>query len=416
MATSDDLLQDVYAHFLSAFGESPSSSGANFIAFEPMGFSPGYSTGNPNSAALAVENTSTLADSLPDISSGVYVRTMRTISVTYADMLSVSAPSAQTAVPTFNALKASAQESIANSSLGSEQGPTSFVPAYAMPVNWYDPAQSANWSNYSYSVGSPATPPAGGNPVVQRPPIRFLGPVPPWRFTATPVKPATPASGADPRLDRSVLQAAVPTEAPIARPPIDIRPLPVVVANPTPALQPVLKPEFTMSFQYCIVQLNRPWLSGDFLATPGWYVPSVHQGDYASGPAAISNAPASSSGASGSAPASASPAYGPFSFLPVALIAIKNLAMNAAAIEDSSSKGPVTAFGPFSLAQATGSSNALFAPGIQIIGWVCDVQPQLPPDTDPALIPPPAPTGNDPIGGIGTVVNILTGLFGGTSA
>jgi hypothetical protein len=138
MATTNDLLKDVCANFLDAYGQNPQASSENIIAFEEMGIIPGLTTGSPNSAAAAVEFASTLADALPDISSGVYIRTARSLSMNYDNMLEESAPCSQTQAATFNATKASARQAYDNSSLGSENGPTTFEPAFAMPVNWYD--------------------------------------------------------------------------------------------------------------------------------------------------------------------------------------------------------------------------------------------------------------------------------------
>jgi hypothetical protein len=150
-----------------------------------------------------------------------------------------------------------------------------------------------------------------------------------------------------------------------------------------------------MSFDYCVVQLTRPWLSGDFLATPGWYVPGMAEGSYSSGPEPVVSALAGSTsapaGTSSSATQQQPATYGPLTFIPTAFVAIKNLVMNASAIDGgATSTGPVSAFGPFSLVNATGAANALTAPGIQVIGWICEAQPQLPPATDPALIPVPS--------------------------
>jgi hypothetical protein len=404
MPTTSDLLKDVCANFLDAYGQNPQASSENIIAFEQSGIVPGLTIGNPNSAAVAVEFVSDLADAVPDISSGLYMRTTRSLSLNYGNMLAASVASAQPPSSAFNATKASAQLAFDNSSLGSEGGPTSFEPVNVTPANWYDPSQQTNWLHYSYSSGTPAapvTPPSTGSPT--RPPVLLLASIAPWRLTAA----ASPAvinrapiavEAARPPFARA---SSVNNFAPEARvvsgirlntfiPPVRVAP--PVAAPPAPPPQPTLQPEFAMSFDYCIVQLTRQWLSGDFLAMPGWYVPGMTAGDYASGATALAAAAASSSAApvsSESQIVSGPAAAGPLTFLPTAFVAIKNLSINVTAIQDSSSSGgPVTAFGPFSLAGATGSANALTAPGIQIIGWISQVQPQLPPATDPALAAP----------------------------
>jgi hypothetical protein len=131
--------------------------------------------------------------------------------------------------------------------------------------------------------------------------------------------------------------------------------------------QPVETPKFTMSFDYCLVRLRRPWLSGDLLATPGWYVPGAHGGDYASGPPANTGA---------------------FAVIPTAFIAVKNLVIDANwSDSDVAARANAASFGPFSLlGPSTDDKNSVRNPGIQVIAWICSVQPQLPPDTDPSLI------------------------------
>ncbi len=383
-----------------------------------------------------------LADSLPDISTGVYERTMRTISVTYADMLSVSQPSSANATPTFNAVKASANEAFENSSLGSVNGPSTYKPAYAAPANWYDTSQQTNWLHYSYSTGTPPPPPppppAGGT--VYRPPVRMVAQATPWRLTmATPTTTPEPvAVTAQPvQMRAATLSAASVSpqvQASAAHPVVaqqrvfeNERWLPPHVSpgpTPVPLPQPVLQPQFSMSFDYCIVGLSRPWFSGDFLASPGWYVPGAHQGDYSSGPlatadtSAVGTTPVASSTAPATGTQSAAPqagtqppSPGAFSVIPTAFIAVKNLTINAVGIASQApGSQPVAAFGPFSLLHASASADSLSDNGIQLIAWICSSQPILPPDTDPALIPPPP--ANQTANVVQTAVNVLENLFG----
>jgi hypothetical protein len=424
MANTNDLLKDVCASLLDAYGQNPQASSESILAFEETEITPGLTTGSLTSAAAAVEFASTYADALPDISGGVYVRTTRSISGNYYTMLEGSVPSSQAQAAIFNATKAAAQQSHDNSSIGSESGPTSFEPVSAWPPNWYDATQQSNWLHYSYSSGTPAAPPtappASATSGSSQPPLHIIAPIEPWRFTA--VQPVTPVIHSAPTpvvnrvpppiIDRSpsgattfrpllatapLARATAPVAAPAEKIAIGARLstfiLPTrsvaVAAAPAPALQP----EFTISFDYCIVQLSRTWLSGDFMALPAWYVPGVTQGGYSSGPAAIASAFSSSTTAPGSQSAAATDqptTYGPLTFIPTAFVAIKSLAMNAPATGDgSASTGTVTALGPFSVPNATDATNGSGGDGIHIIGWICSVQPQLPPVTDPALVPVP---------------------------
>ena len=206
-----------------------------------------------------------------------------------------------------------------------------------------------------------------------------------------PVRPMQPQSGVHPMATLPPASRAMVVEAAIpAGPSAHLQPTPqpvhlvavtgiasvAKIATQTQP-QPVETSKFTMSFDYCLVQLWRPWLSGDLLATTSWYVPGAHRGDYASG------VPANT---------------GPFAVLPTAFIAIKNLVIDGAWSEnDAAARANAAAFGPFSLlGRSIDDKNAIHCPGIQIIAWICSVQPQLPPDTDPALATPVAASSGNP--------------------
>jgi hypothetical protein len=78
---------------------------------------------------------------------------------------------------------------------------------------------------------------------------------------------------------------------------------------------------------------------------------------------------------------------GPFAVVPTAFIAVKNLVIEAAwSDSDVAARANAAAFGPFSLlGLSTDDKNAMHCPGLQIIAWICSLQPQLPPDMDPSL-------------------------------
>lgn len=437
MATSDDLIQDVYANFLSAYTRG-TGAGNTIISFEAIGLSPGLDPAAPGSKATALEYISIEADWLPALTGSTYERTMRTISVSYADMVNTALPVTETGAATFNALKAGAVESLHNFDLGSQNGPSTFKPAYAAPANWYDPALTTDWSSYSYTAGTATVP----HP---RPPITL----PIWRMMA--VAPPSPVPEVAPPSEvlhsrvnatAAVSERALPiNNFVVAQTAASAKPVDMMaerIKTPVSNLKitdriaidsaayhldplilnnsgdhPVLQPQFSMSFQYCIVQLTRPWYSGDFLANSGWYVPGQHAGDFASGP---SVAPAGTGGATNPTPAAAPAAAangGYFAWIPVAFIAIKNLLIHSTggALDPSLTKS-VTAFGPFSFAPGS-SSDGLSNPGIEIIAWICSAQPQLPPKTDPALIVTPASDQGGISGTVGSIVSVLEDIFGG---
>lgn len=408
MAAGDDLIQNVYTYFLGAYRQATSgASPGELLAFEAIGFSPGCSgLSGTNAAAVALEELSRFTDILPQIEGGIYTRTMRTISGTYGNMLDAAEPSSAASITTFSDLKSQAQEAY-KATLGSFEGPTTYHPTYPTPIDWYDLNKPANWQSYSYNtaaqtpapVPTPTSTPTPKPPAPAPPNVRVQWHVVPQEMRplilerAAPVRPVQPQSGVHP-LSISTLSpasralvanAAVPA-APSPHPtptplmhPVAVTGLASVAKIATQTQpQPVETPHFTMSFDYCLVQLSRQWLSGDLLATTSWYVPGAHQGDYASG------GPANT---------------GPFAVLPTAFIAIKNLVIDGAwSNNDIAARANAAAFGPFSLlGRSIDNKNAIHCPGIQIIAWICSFQPQLPPDTDPTLpAPVVTPSGNPP--------------------
>jgi len=187
---------------------------------------------------------------------------------------------------------------------------------------------------------------------------------------------------------RAPAAAAPATAAPSAAGPATTT---LVVGNDGPA-PPSLEPYFNLTFDYCVVQLRRPWMSGDFLTSGGWYIQGARAGDHSagppSGPPATPGGPAAADqGAGSSQPAPAQ--TGESIWIPVACIAVRNLVIQArGAALDASVASTATAFGPFHCAPSAAGSDSLRNPGIQIIAWICAAQPQLPPATDPALGPP----------------------------
>lgn len=406
MATSTDLINDVYDHFIQAYA-ALTAQGNMVIAFEPLGISPGLDPAAAGAAVTALEFVSDSADAVPDLTGGVFVATGRTVSGTYDTMLQAAEPSPSTDTGTFNAAKANAREIFGNATSGSQLGAFQYLPAFPSPANWFDPSVAANWSSYSYAAatqsgagsassakngtsGTSGTT-SGTSGTVVRPPIRIMPP--PWRLAGHPMG-VPPVPGFNGRPVRA-LSFAQPVSADIALSSVTAADTPVtrpLVLNNDSA-QPELATQFAMTFEYCLISLQRPWLSGNFLATPGWYVPGAHAGDYSTAPMAAAVAASAATAQAGTAGSSAAPTAtapakaAPLSWIPVACIAVKNLSISAQGSPTEPVVGySLTSFGPFSLSEE--GSDGLKQPGIQIIAWICSAQPRLPPDTDPALIPP----------------------------
>ncbi len=130
------------------------------------------------------------------------------------------------------------------------------------------------------------------------------------------------------------------------------------VAQDSPT-QPVGSTEVTISFDFCVVNVERQWLHSAFLNNRSWYIPGQAKGGL-------------SANDGHGAPA-----------LPVRFVAIKNLRIKAPwTAEDISNLENSVQFGPFNF-----SSNivdgALCHDDIQIVAWMLDDLPDLPPNAMP---------------------------------
>jgi hypothetical protein len=467
MPTTNDLMQNVYAHFLGAY---PGAAAAKevVLAFEPLGLLPGIDMTAPGPGAVALEFISSAANVIPDLSDGNFMPTERSVSGVYQILLGGAQPNDPSNTSAFNMLKASAQEAMHNGASGSLLGAYSYYPAFASPSNWYDPTATDNWTSYVYSAGDPnPQSPAGATPSTPPTPtatpstptatpttpslrvVNTIRMMPAWRLTAEAPNPqprpaSGPTSGTGPSLAAKstlsqgrfrsaatsvaerpyfaraeMLHLAPAAASGVQKPPVAeqaamwLRPMVMRAPLPSPTPQgagqpapgapppkplvsgndgptPSLEPYFKLTFDYCVIQLRRPWMSGDLLMTGGWYVQGARAGDYAAGPqrgqqGASSNPPAPGDGA----PLAAQ--VGAFSWLPVACIAIRNLVIQArGGTIDASTASAATAFGPFRCLPSAAADDSLRNPGIQIIAWICEAQPQLPPATDPVISPPSA--------------------------
>ena len=149
---------------------------------------------------------------------------------------------------------------------------------------------------------------------------------------------------------------------------------PLAAAQTAAAIATVSTPQhvatqnLSVTFDYCMVQVHRPWLSDAFLQLRNWYVAGYRAGELSSG-----------SDVAGA---------GNFGVVPTAFIAIKNLSIHADwSNDDKTALGNSVSMGPFALVGRTfdQSTNTLTCPGMQLVAWVCESQPCIPPASDPAL-------------------------------
>lgn len=117
---------------------------------------------------------------------------------------------------------------------------------------------------------------------------------------------------------------------------------------------------FSISFNYCRVNIDRPWMNLAVLSMPNWYC-------YGSNAFLFSNG-------------SATDNPGTFPLLPTSFIVVKNLRITANwSAEDKANINNGVAFGPFDIRNGSLNQNTLEIPGMQIIAFISKVMPPLAP-------------------------------------
>jgi hypothetical protein len=142
-----------------------------------------------------------------------------------------------------------------------------------------------------------------------------------------------------------------------------------LVKDDTANVAPVHSNAFSMSFDYCLVYLQRPWFNTSlFTFSNMWYSLSLQENYFSNGIKDNSN-------------------NGILKCIPTAMILIKNLKITAAWTDDDKSNAKNSiGLGVFNLNNSQFIDNALITPGMQIIGWMCEVLPKLPAQGDPNII------------------------------
>lgn len=120
-------------------------------------------------------------------------------------------------------------------------------------------------------------------------------------------------------------------------------------------------------FEYQIIRVSRPWLFYPFLRYSQWYIPGLKRGALAD--------------------AETTDPTGRLALIPVALIAIRNLSIQADWSEaDAARLSTAFAIGPFGRGQkAEIVGQSLKCEGVQILGCISERLPTLPPQSDPGL-------------------------------
>jgi len=280
--------------------------------------------------------------------------------------------------------------------LESTQGMRAVWPNNPIPSDWYDKTKHDSWAPYSVTVTESTTAPPPGPPSpifrmkLSDESVRTLlqlpstGAPPAGALAtkalsmATAAKPASFAASALPA-GGAVRMAAM--AAPIALPARNLAAADTAssavlhaqlvqeyaglsmknkvavgqfVASAAPT-QPATTKSVSLAFEYCKVDIKRPWYIDAFISDKSWFVPTVAKGELNSENPGMS-------------------------LLPIALVAVQNLAINASwTAQDVANAKVSDGFGPFKVTFDS-QSMSLTHIGVQIVGWVVEKLPQLPPN------------------------------------
>lgn len=146
----------------------------------------------------------------------------------------------------------------------------------------------------------------------------------------------------------------------------------LIGANSNVVTQPINSSQFTIDFSYSLVRIERDWLYEPLLNKAAlWYSLTNKAGDYSTGDNSSANT-------------------GLLRCIPKAMIVIKDLNISAQWSDaDKQSAAASYGFGCFNISSSppiTTTNNQLTSPGIQVIGWICEVMPKLPLNDDPEMM------------------------------
>jgi hypothetical protein len=305
-------------------------------------------------------------------------------------------------VSSFSRLKADAKQHWDNIKAESSTGLMfEYKPSLATPDNWYDKSRDDLWTDQSFQITETATStpapntqlwklrvddatlnhalqvwrtptvmrgvnvdrvsPVGSSPgqVVLQHPVRVA-------FTAM----ARPAAAVADRLglesaeqvrpsgDMAAVSAASTFHQEYWQLRISDRMLVSQALTDSAPTQATTSKSISISFSYCLVKVGRPWLVDAFIADRSWSVPSVARGQLTSSGSAGLN----------------------IALMPIGFVAVRKLSIEADwSAEDVQAANNATAFGPFKV-DSTIVSGKLSHEGIQIVGWLFQKLPDLPPN------------------------------------
>jgi hypothetical protein len=306
-------------------------------------------------------------------------------------------------VGAFSTVKKDALDRWEHTTLESSTGlMIQFKPALATPETWYDKNNTAIWTTQSFHIADAAPPPPTrpglwklrlaepqfqailqaadlGAPAAAAAPAAVQPVAAPFARHAMVAARIAPIAGVGTASTAAVAMplraAAVGRMEPAFASParlamhdgvtrrfatlgVDKRILAASVLATAQPTQPAATNSITISFDYCVVTIKRPWFSDALMNDSSWCVPATAKG----------------------ALTAPDEAGATLAWLPVAAVAIKNLTIAANwAASDVAAAKDATDFGPFKVGGDI-VNNTLTHSGVQIVGWLVQRMPPLPPN------------------------------------
>jgi hypothetical protein len=334
----------------------------------------------------AVEAVSTLADHVPSVSGdglSVSLNLQSSIADRYfTELLKDSEPyilggSDDVLTRAFTSMKAEAIRRWTNATLEAHSGvPMRFKPVLATPDAWYNPARDDLWSNVSFEVsadmeGSPSPQEPGVWQIAPSQPVLALNQAaPPSDGTASALAAAIRMARENPDAVSVTAEGSSDGESQVAVSPDDVSRLQLedrLLLDELLATQvqsvPTAVNAATIAFDYCVVQINRPWWYDIFINDGNWYVPGT-----AACALTLDDTPKG------------------MPFVTSGMVLVRNLLITGSweQIDIESAQRSMSSFGPFRVGSGVADGQLTY-PHVQTIGWLVDSLPGLPPCDPPAL-------------------------------
>jgi hypothetical protein len=132
----------------------------------------------------------------------------------------------------------------------------------------------------------------------------------------------------------------------------------IVTEAPT---KPTTTPSVSITFEFCLIRITRPWFVDAFVNDRSWCLPGTTKGQLTAPDKFGATLP----------------------LLPIAAVAVRNLKISGNwTTDDVSTAAVATDFGPFKVDSGI-VNNSLSHAGIQVVGWLLQHMPPLPPN-DPS--------------------------------